>query len=191
MGTSRRRTPPAPVYAEPPKGARTAYRGTQKTSESLFGFKNESQNFFYWHTTTLDGERDRPRPHRPALLDRDDLQVRRRRHWRAANGFIANGFNSTEKRLHSSRSPTDPEECIEGSASFGHRKASRALPNRRYRYCQDGPPLDLPADGGRVSLVPAASWLCLLARSARCWVFQIPRHRVFCRHLLFQKLHYS
>ena len=70
MGTSRRRTPPAPVYAEPPKGARTAYRGTQKTSESLFGFKNESQNFFYWHTTTLDGERDRPRPHRPALSGR-------------------------------------------------------------------------------------------------------------------------
>lgn len=45
MGTSRRRTPPAPVSAEPPEGARTAYRGTQKTSKSLFGFKKETKNY--------------------------------------------------------------------------------------------------------------------------------------------------
>jgi hypothetical protein len=45
MGTSGRRTPPAPVSAGPRKGARTAYRGTQKTSKSLFGFMQETENF--------------------------------------------------------------------------------------------------------------------------------------------------
>ena len=39
MGTSRRRTPPAPVSTGPPKGARTARRGSQKTHKDLFGFK--------------------------------------------------------------------------------------------------------------------------------------------------------
>src|ERR1700682_5338237 len=45
MGTSRRRTPPAPVSAEPPKGARTAYRGMPKTRKSDPGFKRPA-NFF-------------------------------------------------------------------------------------------------------------------------------------------------
>ena len=45
MGTSRRRTPPAPVSTEPPKGARTAYRGKQKISKSAFGFKRKGRNF--------------------------------------------------------------------------------------------------------------------------------------------------
>jgi hypothetical protein len=44
MGTSRPRTPPAPVSAGPPKGARTACRGKQKTSKSPFGFKWETEN---------------------------------------------------------------------------------------------------------------------------------------------------
>jgi hypothetical protein len=38
MGTSRRRTPPAPVSARPPKGARTANRGMQKTRKGAPGF---------------------------------------------------------------------------------------------------------------------------------------------------------
>src|ERR1700716_4201640 len=39
MGTSRRRTPPAPVSAGPPKGARAACCDSQKISKSGFGFK--------------------------------------------------------------------------------------------------------------------------------------------------------
>src|SRR5437588_8463675 len=39
MGTSRRRTPPAPVSAGPPKGARTAYRGTLEIRKSGSDFK--------------------------------------------------------------------------------------------------------------------------------------------------------
>jgi hypothetical protein len=43
MGTSRRRTRRAPV-SPGPEGARTAYRGRQKTSKSPFGFKWETRN---------------------------------------------------------------------------------------------------------------------------------------------------
>ena len=35
--------------------------------------------------------------------------------WKTAVFLARLGFNSTEKRLHSSRSPTDPEECIENA----------------------------------------------------------------------------
>src|SRR4051812_23312093 len=39
MGTSRRRTPPAPVSAGPPKGARTAHRGRLEIRKSRSNFK--------------------------------------------------------------------------------------------------------------------------------------------------------
>jgi len=39
MGTSRRRTPPAPVSAGPPKGARTAYRGRLEIRKGRPDFK--------------------------------------------------------------------------------------------------------------------------------------------------------
>jgi hypothetical protein len=45
LGTSRRRTPPAPVSAGPPKGARTACRGAQTIIKPIFGFKRKSYNF--------------------------------------------------------------------------------------------------------------------------------------------------
>jgi hypothetical protein len=35
MGTSGRRTPPAPVSAEPPKGARTAFAACQKLEKVI------------------------------------------------------------------------------------------------------------------------------------------------------------
>ena len=54
MGTSRRRTPPAPVSAEPPKGARTAFRGMQKTRKSAPGFKRPA-NFFRSNWTACSG----------------------------------------------------------------------------------------------------------------------------------------
>ena len=44
MGTSRRGHLRAPV-SPGPEGARTAYRGRQKTSKSLFGFKRETEIF--------------------------------------------------------------------------------------------------------------------------------------------------
>ena len=44
MGTSRRRTRPAPSPPGP-EGARTAYRGKQKTSKWPFGFKWDTGNF--------------------------------------------------------------------------------------------------------------------------------------------------
>jgi hypothetical protein len=49
MDTSRPRTPPAPVSAGPPKGARSACRGKQKTSKSPFGFRWEIENFSAAH----------------------------------------------------------------------------------------------------------------------------------------------
>jgi len=44
MGTSRHRTPPAPV-SPGPEGARTADHGTKKISKMTFGFKYEIRNF--------------------------------------------------------------------------------------------------------------------------------------------------
>ena len=45
MGTSRHRTPPAPVSAGPPKGARTADGGTLKIRKSRPNFKRDASNF--------------------------------------------------------------------------------------------------------------------------------------------------
>ena len=45
MGTSRHRTPPAPVSAGPPKGARTADGGTLKIRKSQWNFKRDAGIF--------------------------------------------------------------------------------------------------------------------------------------------------
>ena len=65
MGTSRRRTPPAPVSAGPPKGARTAHRGTLKIRKVRCNFKWAIAFIFYDFRESDSREGDQPRHAKP------------------------------------------------------------------------------------------------------------------------------
>ncbi len=92
MGTSRPRTSRRPSPPGP-EGARTAYRGTQKTSKSAFGFKRKSSNFvrglildypIRGHVFYL-AKADQGRLKSPRALS----QTRRGRRWRQYPGCVS------------------------------------------------------------------------------------------------------
>jgi len=76
MGTSRRRTPPAPVSAGPPKGARTACRGTQEIRKRRSNFKRGSRGLVAKTACSVSGLEEDPELAVTAIVAEAEKAVR-------------------------------------------------------------------------------------------------------------------